>query len=404
MMKKKYKGLVLADLHFGAIDTEDMKYLLRANLFNVLESKMFFDYIIIAGDFWDKKIFLNDRASDAGIWLMNKLVQYTKCIRIVYGTESHEVNQYNIFNIFEGRKGLDFKIIKSVCEEELLPGLNVLYLPEEYIKDKDEYYKEYFSQKNKYDYIFGHGIIAEAMTMIKKSSSNKEDKEKRLKPATFTTADFKRCCRGQVYFGHYHVRSNIQDWVFYVGSFTRWIHGEEEMKGYYELSCDLEDEPIYSSEFHENYDAPKYKTYSFGYDHEMFTSDEMLENYLKTLTRLANSEDYKKIKYIFNIPENYSNPEFFINSMRENFRNEPKVTCEFVNGYVTKKKHTEEKVLEEIETKYDYLLNRNLSVPDVLSNYIEDTNGKKIEGEKIATYLNTDIMKLIELEMDYCKK
>ena len=90
--------------------------------------------------------------------------------------------------------------------------------------------------------------------------------------------------------------------------------------------------------------------------------------------------------------------------MRENFRNEPKVTCEFVNGYVTKKKHTEEKVLEEIETKYDYLLNRNLSVPDVLSNYIEDTNGKKIEGEKIATYLNTDIMKLIELEMDYCKK
>ena len=27
-----------------------------------------------------------------------------------------------------------------------------------------------------------------------------------------------------------------------------------------------------------------------------------------------------------------------------------------------------------------------------------------IDGEKIATYLNTDIMKLIELEMDYCKK
>ena len=48
MMKKKYKGLVLADLHFGAIDTEDMKYQLRANLFNVLESKMFFDYIIIS--------------------------------------------------------------------------------------------------------------------------------------------------------------------------------------------------------------------------------------------------------------------------------------------------------------------------------------------------------------------
>lgn len=401
-MKKKYIGLVLADLHFGAIDCEEMRCELRSNLFNLLDLRGYFDFIIIAGDYWDKKIFLNDRASDNGLWLMNKLVQYTKCVRIVYGTESHEADQYHIFSIFENIKGLDFRIIRNVCEEELLPGMEVLYLPEEYIKSKDEYYKEYFSQKNKYHYIFGHGIIAEAMTMIKKESK-KEDKETRLKPATFTTADFKRCCRGEVYFGHYHVHSVIQDTVHYVGSFTRWIHGEEEPKGYYEICCNLEDGEDYSSEFHENYDAPKYKTYTFGYEHEMFKSDEMFENYLKSLRNLVSGSDCVKIKFIFNIPEDYPNPEFFINGMRENFRNENKVTCEFVNGYVAKKKSTDEKVLTEIVDKYDYLLNKNLSIGDTLNTYIKDKNGKEIGSEKIATYLNTDVLKLIEMEMEELK-
>ena len=398
-MKNKYRGLVLADLHFGAIDAEEMRNELRANLFNVLDNRCYFDFIIIAGDYWDSKIFLNNRASDNGLWLINKLIQYTKCIRIVYGTESHEVDQYHIFSIFENMKGLDFKIIRTVTEEELLPGLQVLYLPEEYIKDKNEYYREYFSYKDKYNYIFGHGVIAEAMTMIKRESK-KESEKTRLRPATFTTADFKKCCKGEVYFGHYHVHTVIQDWVHYVGSFTRWIHGEEEPKGYYEILCDIDTCEKYSSEFHENYDAPKYKTYSFGYDHEIFSSDEMFDNYLKSLRNLVTSTDCVKVKFIFNIPEDYSNPEFFMNSMRENFRNENKVNCEFVNGYVAKKKSTDEKVLTEIVDKYDYLLNRNLSVGDVLHTYIKDLNGKDIDGEKINTYLNTDVMKLIEMEMD----
>lgn len=398
-MKKKYRGLVLADLHFGAVDASDMRNELRANLLNVLETRCFFDFIIIAGDYWDKKVFLNDRASDNGLWLMQRLTQYTKCIRIIYGTESHEVDQYHIFSIFENLKGLDFKIIQSVCEEELLPGLQVLYLPEEYIKDKNEYYKEFLNNESKYDYIFGHGVIAEAMTMVKREKK-KSETESRLKPAVFTTSDFKKCCKGEVYFGHYHVHSVIQDWVHYVGSFTRWIHGEEEPKGYYEITCDLEEDKKYYSEFHENYDAPKYKTYTFGYEHEIFSSDDMIDNYLKSLRNLVNTNDFKKVKFVFNIPEDYSNPEFFMNSMRENFRDYPTVQCDFVNGYIAKKKSTDEKVLTEIVDKYDYLLNRNLSVGEVLNTYIKDKNGKEITGDKITTYLNTDVMKLIELEMN----
>jgi hypothetical protein len=63
-----------------------------------------------------------------------------------------------------------------------------------------------------------------------------------------------------------------------------------------------------------------------------------------------------------------------------------------------------ETTIDEIVDKYDYLLNRNLSVGDVLSTYIKDKNGREIEGEKISTYLNTDVLKLIELEMEANKE
>ena len=46
-MGKKYKGLVLSDLHFGAIDADEMKDELRKNLFNLLDLRGYFDYIII---------------------------------------------------------------------------------------------------------------------------------------------------------------------------------------------------------------------------------------------------------------------------------------------------------------------------------------------------------------------
>ena len=54
---------------------------------------------------------------------------------------------------------MDIKVIKYASDEELLPNLHILYLPEEHILDKNEYYKEYFKEDKKYDYVFGHGVI-----------------------------------------------------------------------------------------------------------------------------------------------------------------------------------------------------------------------------------------------------
>ena len=55
----------------------------------------------------------------------------------------------------------------SVEEEHLAEGLDILYVPEEYMNDMEQFYAPYLSQKDKYDFIFGHGMFKEVGTMAK---------------------------------------------------------------------------------------------------------------------------------------------------------------------------------------------------------------------------------------------
>lgn len=395
----KLRGILIADLHIGAIDTEDFKNQIREYILKPLYEIGNIDFLIFLGDFWDKKISLSDKSSELGMWFMNKVTSIVKTIRVIYGTESHEVDQYNVFSIYEENPELDFKIIHSVSDEYLFDKLHILYLPEEYITSKDEYYREYFSKDKEYDYIFGHGVVAEAMTMVKHNKESK--KENRLKPPVFTTADFKKCCKGEVYFGHYHVRSIIQDWVYYVGSFTRWIHGEEEEKGFYEIIYDDSFKKPYTNIFHENFGAKVYKTYCFPYDHEFFRIDTPVSDWVKTIKNLIDMNENANIRFIFNIPDTYENPEFFMTSIRELLRNFSNISYDFVNGYVEKKRKRTETSINAISEKYSYIFNKNLSVGAVVSTFIKDKNGKEIESETMDTYLNTDVMKLIEEELSH---
>ena len=116
MIVLKYNGIIISDIHFGATDPSQLKTEL-ANIFikYLLEMKKI-DFIIINGDYFDHKLYLNDKVSDYAISFMNTLVRISQIhscpIRIVYGTESHEVNQYTVFSDYENNPEIDFKIIE----------------------------------------------------------------------------------------------------------------------------------------------------------------------------------------------------------------------------------------------------------------------------------------------------
>ena len=97
------------------------------------------DYIIFLGDIFDHKMYVGDPHITNIVMFMRAIITVAINrkikIRMLYGTESHECDQYIIFKGYEYIENLDFKIIKEVCDEDLFNDLKVLYLPEQYITE-----------------------------------------------------------------------------------------------------------------------------------------------------------------------------------------------------------------------------------------------------------------------------
>lgn len=384
----KYNGIVISDIHFGVIDPYQLKKELLEVFLYYLEGMKKIDFIVITGDYFDHKLYVNDSNSNCALGFMDALINICKkheCpLRIVYGTESHEVSQYNIFSIYENNPEVDFKVITTVTEEELLKDMNVLYLPEEFIYNKKEYYKEYFENEDKYDYIFGHGVITEVMTNAVRHDKEKENTRKKV--PYFTTMELNKMCKGQVYFGHYHVNTNIQDKIFYVGSYTRFCHGEDEPKGFYHITYNV-DKGKYEEKFIENYMAKKYVTYTYGYTSDILNDEENMIKELDKLDKLneLNQNDY--VKYVFNIPENHPNPEFVINVLNERYKHNDTVKIKITNGYVEKKKKINKEKLNDALSEYPMIFDKSAKLEDKIVYFIKKKYDKDISVENTKKYL-----------------
>ena len=390
-------GVCIADLHINAIPIENLNKELPLFI-NTLDKMENLDIIVFCGDLFDEKIYLNNDWVDLIMRFINTVVKIAKkkksVIRMVYGTESHESDQYGIFDIYKMDPEIDFDVIYSVTEETI-KGCNILYLPEEYMTDKREYYKEYFGKEKYYDYVFGHGVIQEVMTMLKRQTT----KKKRLSTPIFTSKGLSNICKGDVFFGHYHIHSG-SDNVHYIGSYSIWQQGEEEDKGFYTFS---KDKNKYKKKFIINHDARTYKTYMFGYDYKLFhtQNEDDFQKELSTIKNLMELDKYDYLRFIFNIPEDYENPEFLMNVIKKMAANHKNVNCSFINGYISKKMHADKEVLDEFINKYNYLItNTDTKVEDKISMYIQDKYEKYISPETIKKYLELKIEDILSEEIE----
>lgn len=384
----KYNGIVISDIHFGVIDPQQLKKELVEVFLYYLENMKKIDFIVITGDYFDHKLYVNDSNSNCALGFMDALISICKehsCpLRIVYGTESHEVSQYNIFSIYENNPDIDFKVITTVTEEELLKDMHVLYIPEEFVYNKKDYYKDFFDNKDKYDYVFGHGVITEVMTNAVRHDKEKESTRKKV--PYFTTMELNKICKGQVYFGHYHCNTNIDNKIFYVGSYTRFCHGEDEPKGFYHITYNV-DKGKYEEKFIENYMAKKYVTYTYGYTSDILNDEENMIKELDKLDKLneLNQNDY--VKYVFNIPENHPNPEFVINVLNERYKHNDTVKVKITNGYVEKKKKINKEKLNDAMSEYPMIFDKSAKLEDKIVYFIKKKYDKDISVENTKKYL-----------------
>ena len=251
----KYKGALIADIHFGALPIDELYDELQIFL-NYIDEKPI-DFIIILGDWFDRKLNMNSRDAKFSTIAFERICQIAMNnnikVRMIQGTESHDNNQLEILEILAKNKQIDFKVFYEVGEEELFPNFNVLYIPEEYITSFDEKYGEYVNKT--YDMIFGHGVIQEV-----KFAAYLQQTEKTMKKAPiFKSNMLTNMCLGPIFFGHVHTRDVFHDRVYYVGSYSRWVFGEEDDKGFYVVKYDA-DNKEYDTKFIINDKAKKYDT------------------------------------------------------------------------------------------------------------------------------------------------
>ena len=385
----KYHFAIISDLHLGVMDIERQKEELNDIFFRDIELLDPLDAIIVTGDTYDHKIYLNDKTTDLCIWFYQTLFQIAEekhaKVRFVYGTKSHEADQYNLINRFTNM-AINVKVIKTVEEEELFPGVFVLYLPEEHIFNKTKYYQEFLYDeecKNRYDYVFGHGVIDQVM----KTGPSSKEEPKRLHVPSFSVGELLHACRGEVFFGHYHIHSDVKDRLHYVGSYNRWIYGEETPKGYMTAFYDM-DEGTYESEFIENVKALRLITLRYGFNHNIFKSSDSLLQELDKIERYISNDLADGVRCIFNIPPDIENPEFVIHTINERFKFRSDIKTEITNGYVDEKRKINKEELQEVVDHYRFVLDKNLEIEDKLNQFIELRKERSIGKEKVKKYLN----------------
>lgn len=395
----KYKGAVISDIHVGAFSVDRLHEELKVLFLDRLYKEPKLDFLVVAGDFFDHKFFLNDKEASVAYIILKEIVELCKekntVLRFVYGTESHECNQYDILSLLKIYDKVS--VIKTVTEEELLPGLNILYLPEEQILDKDEYYKEYFCNKDKYDYVFGHGIVREVMKELCVHIDKVKENKTRKKPPVFNTSELSYICKGQVYFGHYHMNQEYNNKVFSISSFSRWRFGEEERKGYYMLECNTGKEK-YNQTFIENTMADSFKSFSFGYDDEIFDDSIKLKESLDSIDNILKLEPSRHMKFIFNIPKNAENPESTISYIKEKLKYKDNIKIEIVNGYIDEKARIKKEKVDEESSKYSFIFDKSMILEDKISKFIEITYNKEINPKDISEYLYTPLIDILNRE------
>ncbi len=382
--------LIFADIHIGSI--KDTTYVYNV-ITDIIEKEIIFkktDVVVIAGDYFHKILKGNDEYITCAINVMTYLVracarEKTK-IRIVYGTESHEMNQYRILNPHTMLVDIDMKVIHTVTEE-IIGDKSFLFIPEEYIEDKHDFYKEYLYSGKHYDYIFGHGVILEGMPMINPISSDK-NKEKHV--ASFKSGELASASDICI-FGHFHCHTDMGDNVYYLGSLFRDSFGEEEPKGY----GIIEDKKF---TFIENKDAYVFKTYDLG---EMSNSIQYFnkEELIKTVNQIKeeNKEIFSgdktgKIRIKITLPENVETEvKEILHDILFSEKNVSLLMKESSSALVDEV--AEELLDDENNSDLLFILDNSLPIADKIHRYINKQYDETISIETIEKYIKNAIKK-----------
>ena len=370
------KIAIIADIHFNAVKAEKLYHQLDEIFLNYLRNNEI-DMVVIAGDYYDSIVSLNSKTAKLSMEFMTNLVDIAnlrgiRYIRIIKGTSSHDNNQLENLKIFESNDGVDIKIFDTVTSEEI-DGYRVLYLPEEYMKNVGEFYEDYFDTK--YDMIFGHGMFKEtSFTASKQNSAITLSKA-----PVFDSKKMESICTGPIVFGHIHSKTNIDDRIFYPGSFSRWVYGEEDSKGFMVFDINKEG---FQYRFIENTLAEKYDTITITNINNYESEPEKFINEMKNF--LIN---HLRIIIILHGQHDYS---YIVNLLKEYYAKKPEYRLMITDKTEVIRQVEQEKRLDDLMKKYEFIFSNNISRVEKISKFIKVRDKEDVSIDDIKRILRLE--------------
>lgn len=217
---------IISDIHFSK--TKNFKSISdpMEEFIEILRNDTETKRAIISGDYFDHAFNTSDPEYKRSIQYLSEICALSDEVLVLYGTQSHDRNNYTPIIPFLPDHVHFFKNV-GVFNSNINSD-KILMIPEEYPDDFVAYYADYFNVDNNfYDIVIGHGMI----TGAKLNEYIKVDNVK-IGDRTFNPKDLSSI-GSQVFFGHVHLRQNLADNVCYVGSMNKVAFGEEqEVKGY----------------------------------------------------------------------------------------------------------------------------------------------------------------------------
>lgn len=355
----------LADLHIGLhrIPAATMKQQLKDHCLKPLKDMKYLDCIAICGDLLHTIISLNSDYSELYLWFIDKIYKIAKkrkaIVLILKGTPAHDNGQLsNIKSYINNEDGVDFRIYETIEEITLWEDYKVLILPDVKVADKKEFEK-HLTKDKRFDLILGHGLVDSMQFFTQESESMP------TKTYVFNTDDLIASSKGPVLFGHIHQYQCIKNHFYYIGPFTLLERGGTN-SGFAVVGIYNKDRSKFKVEHYINPDAADYYDFevtrkilaNYPIDEIFEAIDELLEgtksNDLITL-RITRSDSIEDTDKVYMLESRY--------------RKDRRISI--VKKVKTKKEEISEKENQERKDKYSYIMDKNLSMSEILFKYYE---------------------------------
>lgn len=278
--------LVTSDIHLGHPKTPT-KHIIASFKKHILNSKnKDIDVLFIAGDLFDRLIYLNTSETQLIIGFFHYLLNYCYnnniILRVLEGTPSHDWYQSNLLvKLNELRDNKVNLIYHKVLEIEHLKEFNkyILYIPDEWIKTQEDLELQINNKLKEHN-------ISKVDIAILHGQFKYQTKGLHVPGFSYDESYFLNLVKGYIHIGHYHVFTHF-DRIIANGSLERLVHNEENPKGYVIVNND-------TWKFIENPDAYTYITINITNKYTLTKLDKVINQYREdSYIRLYMSKDHE---------------------------------------------------------------------------------------------------------------